>query len=80
MENSKLEPFCFERYKLVLYHEYVDSEHKPHQLDDPIATYYTIMNTDKANMGFNSVLIINQMLDNLKGFMLNSISKEHKEE
>ena len=78
-DNPGLEPLCYERYKLVLYHEYIDSEHKAHQIDDPIATYYSIMGMDKENMRFDSVFVINQMLDRLKSFMLNSISKEQEE-
>lgn len=60
----------FERYRLVLTHEYIDNDGKAHKLEDPICTEYNIM-MDKFAPPRS--VIVNEMIERLKHFMLNSI-------
>lgn len=60
----------FERYRLTLEHEYIDSKKEAHQIEDPIRTDYSIMR-DESNPPTS--VIINEMIERLKHFMLNSI-------
>ena len=63
----------FERYRLILVHEYVDEKGAAHRLEDPICTDYNIM-YDRVNPPAS--VIINEMLEKLKRFILSSMEKE----
>lgn len=59
-----------ERYKLTLEHEYIDDDGKAHKIEDPIRTDYNIVR-DESNPP--TAVIVNEMLDRLRYFMLHSI-------
>ena len=54
-------------------HEYVDEKRVAHKLEDPICTDYSIMHD-----GINPPpsVIINEMLEKLKRFILSSMEKK----
>lgn len=62
-----------ERYRLTLTHEYIDDDGEAHKIEDPIRTDYNIMND-----GINAptAVVINEMLERLRRFMLDSIKQE----
>ena len=60
----------FERYRLTLEHEYIDSKGEAHQIEDPIRTEYSIRRDENTPP---TAVIINEMLERLRRFMLNSI-------
>lgn len=62
-----------ERYRLTLEHEYIDSKGEAHQIEDPIRTDYSIRR-DESNPPTS--VIINEMLERLRRFILNSIQQE----
>lgn len=65
----------FERYRLILTHEYIDKKGVAHKLEDPICTDYSIM-LDGINPP--PAVIINEMLERLRQFMLNSVEQESR--
>lgn len=66
----------FERYRLVLTHEYIDKKGVAHKLENPICTDYNIM-LDGNNPP--PAVIINEMLGRLRRFVLDGM-KQPKEE
>lgn len=62
-----------ERYRLTLEHEYIDSNGKVHKIEDPIRTDYNII---MGESNPPTVVIINEMLERLKYYMLNIINRE----
>lgn len=66
----------FERYRLILTHEYIDKKGVAHKLEDPICTDYSIM-LDGINPP--PAVIMNEMLERLRQFMLNSVEPPKEE-
>ena len=62
----------FERYRLVLTHEYIDEKGVAHKLEDPICTDYNIM-LDGINPP--PTVIINEMLERLRRFVLDRMKE-----
>ena len=62
-----------ERYRLTLVHEYIDENGEAHKIEDPIRTEYSIMMDEFAPP---RSVVVNEMIERLKHFMLNSISQE----
>lgn len=59
-----------ERYRLILTHEYVDDDGEAHKIEDPICTNYAIIRDEHTPP---TPVIINEMLERLRHFMLNNI-------
>lgn len=59
-----------ERYRLILTHEYIDGDGEAHKIEKPICTDYIIMRDDHTPP---LPVIINEMMEKLKSFMLNSV-------
>lgn len=59
-----------ERYRLILTHEYVDDDGEAHKIEDPICTNYTIIRDEYTPP---TPVIINEMIERLKHFLLNNI-------
>ena len=62
-----------ERYRLTLEHEYINDEGKVYKIEDPIRTDYNIMMDEFAPP---RSVVVNEMIERLKHFMLNSILQE----
>ena len=62
-----------ERYRLILAHEYIDEKRVVHKLEEPICTDYSIM-SDGINPPPS--VIINEMLERLRRFILDSMKQE----
>lgn len=62
-----------ERYRLILIHEYIDKKGAVHRLEDPISVDYNIM-SDESNPPKS--VIVNEMLERLRHFILDRIKKE----
>ena len=62
-----------ERYRLILTHEYIDENGEAHKIEDPIRTEYSIMMDEFAPP---KAIIVNEMIEKLKHFMLNIIYQE----
>ena len=71
-DSSELDPISFEKYTLVLYHDYI-YKGKTTRIEEPIATSYIIM--PEAKFSFSFPLLINEMIDRLKGYMISCIEK-----
>jgi len=63
----------FERYRLILTHEYIDEKGVAHRLEDPIRTDYSVV-VDR--LAPPKAIIVNEMIEKLKHFMLNIIYQE----
>ena len=63
----------FERYRLILTHEYIDEKRVAHRLEDPICADYSI-----AIDGINPppAVIINELLEKLRRFVLDRMKQE----
>ena len=59
-----------ERYRLILTHEYIDDDGEAHKIEKPICTDYSIMPDEHT---LPVPVIINEMMEKLKSFMLNSV-------
>lgn len=68
-----MDNMTIERYRLILSHEYIDKKGAVHKLEDPICTDYSIMLD-----GFNPppAVIINEMLERLRRFVLDRMKEE----
>lgn len=62
-----------ERYRLILAHEYIDEKGVVHKLEEPICTDYSIV-SDGINPPPS--VIINEMLERLRRFILDSMKQE----
>lgn len=62
-----------ERYRLILTHEYIDEKGAVHRLEDPICADYNIM-SDESNPPKS--VIINEMMEKLRRYILNSVKQE----
>ena len=62
-----------ERYRLTLEHEYIDGNGERHKIEDPIRTDYSVMVDEFAPP---KAVIVNEMIEKLKHFMLNIIYQE----
>lgn len=62
---SELKKLSYEKYRIVLTHEYIDSDGQKHRLEEPLAVEYTLL---LDNMGFTvrPSVLINEMMDKLK--------------
>ena len=63
----------FERYRLILTHEYIDEKGVAHKLEDTICADYSIM-SDRINPP--PAVIINEILERLRRFVLDRMGKE----
>ena len=63
----------YERYCIVLTHEYVDSEGEKHSLEEPLAVEYLALDR------YRSVLLINEMMDKLKYALLERFQNNAEE-
>ena len=61
----------FERYKLVLRHDFVDGE-DVHEIEKPIVVQYCF---DRSN-GMSGAYIINEMIEKLRVYMLSLIEED----
>ena len=70
-----MDNMTFERYRLILAHEYIDKKGAVHKLEDPICTEYSI-----ASDGINPppAVIINEIIERLRRFMLDRIEQEYR--
>ena len=62
-----------ERYRLTLEHEYINDEGKVYKIEDPIRTDYSVV-VDR--LAPPKAIIVNEMIEKLKHFMLNIIYQE----
>lgn len=62
----------WEKYRLVLYHEFVDAEGDKHNIDKPICVE---MNIDYATHGIPTAVVVNRMIDQLSQFVLKEVSE-----
>lgn len=63
----------YERYRLVLYHEMIIDD-KNISLDEPIVTEYVV------NKSYGTIsIVINEMFERLKNYMLKCLTKENNE-
>lgn len=63
----------FERYRLTLVHEYIDENGEAHKIEDPVRTDYSVV-VDR--LAPPKAIIVNEMIEKLKHFMLNIIYQE----
>lgn len=65
----------FERYRIVLYHDYYDTHGESHRVGEPLCVEYSIMHGER----FCSVpIMINEMMDKMKHGLLDLVKKEEK--
>lgn len=62
-----------ERYMLTLVHEYIGNNGEPYQIEDPIRVASNVMINENAPP---QSVVVNEMIERLKYFMLNSIEQE----
>ena len=62
-----------ERYRLTLEHEYINDEGEVYKIEDPIRTDYSVV-VDR--LAPPKAIIVNEMIEKLKHFMLNIIYQE----
>ena len=63
----------FERYRIVLYHDYCDTNGELHRIGEPLCVEYSIMRGER----FCSVpIMINEMMDKMKRGLLDLVKKE----
>lgn len=62
----------WERYRLVLHHEFVDTEGKRHNLEKPIVTEMVI---DDQYSQVPVPVIVNEMINKLSHYVLEEVSK-----
>lgn len=61
-----------ERYRLTLEHEYINDNGKVYKIEDPIRTEYSVVVDGIAPQ---KAIIVNEMIEKLKHFMLHSINR-----
>lgn len=71
--NLKGENMTVERYRLILAHEYIDEKNVVHKLEEPICTDYSIVSGESSPP---KSVIINEMLERLRRFILDSMKQE----
>ena len=59
-----------ERYRLIFVHEYLDNDGEAHRIEEPIYTDYNIIRDERTPP---APIIINEMIEKLKSFLLNSV-------
>lgn len=63
----------FERYRIVLYHDYYDTRGELHSVGEPLCVEYSIMHGER----FCPVpIMINEMMDKMKCCLLDLVKKE----
>ena len=62
----------FERYKIILCHEYSDSDGQLHNIEEPLCVSYVVVRGEKY--GGESIMI-NEMMDRLKQALLQRIGE-----
>ena len=75
MSKEKNTLFPLERYRLVLYHEFIDCDGETHKLNKPITIQQVIEHGTRLMYGEN--VIINKMMDDLKEYLLTCIAEEN---
>ena len=60
----------FERYKIILWHEYSDFDGQLHAIEEPRCVSYTVIHGKEYG---GESIIINEMMDKLKQALLQSI-------
>ena len=63
----------FERYRIVLRHEYFDGQGNHHEIEEPVAVEYTIL---RGEFFIPVPTLINEMMDRLKFALLDRLKKE----
>ena len=63
----------FERYRIIMRHEYVDDQGKSYEIDDPLSVDYMILRGEKYGMPMP--LLINEMMDKLKKALIDLANK-----
>lgn len=63
----------FERYRIVLRHEYSDGQGDHHEIEEPLAVEYTIL---RSECYIPVPTLINEMMDKLKFALLDRLKKE----
>ena len=63
----------FERYRIVLYHDYYDTHGESHRVGEPLCVEYSIMHSER----FCSVpIMINEMMDKMRHALLDLVKQE----
>lgn len=71
MSMSKKIPF--ERYRIIMRHEFIDDQGEVHEIDDPLFVDYKMLRGEKY--GFSMPLLINEMMDILKKALIDLANK-----
>ena len=63
----------FERYRVILKHEYFDNQGNHYEIEEPLAVEYTIL---RSEYYIPVTILINEMMDKLKFALLDRLKKE----
>ena len=63
----------FERYRIVLYHDYCDTHGELHRVGEPLHVEYSIMHGERV---CPVPIMINEMMDKMKHGLLDLLEKE----
>ena len=74
-EADEKKGIAFERYRLVLFHEFIDDEGKAYRLDLPLSVCQVIEHFTR--MQYGSAVIIDKMMDDFKEYLLNCLAEEN---
>ena len=58
------EKIPYERYRIIMRHDFIDDQGKSYEIDDPLCADYTILRGEKYGMPMP--LLLNEMMDKLK--------------
>ena len=69
-----------EQYTLTLRHEYVDSAGQHYSLDEPIMVSYSVMHIDERSSVPPSAIVINEMMERMRKFMIKSMIERGRQD
>lgn len=72
------EKISYERYRIIMRHDFIDDQGKSYEIDDPLSVDYMILRGEKYGMPMP--LLINEMMDKLKKALFDLANKEGGEE
>ena len=64
----------YERYRIIMRHDFIDDQGKSYEIDDPLFVDYTIFRGEKYGMPMP--LLLNEMMDKLKKAMIDLAKDE----
>ena len=70
-EKMKYQPL--EQYTLILKHEFIDSDGKKHQIDEPIFVKQIISN---ESLAWRHSVVVNDMLERMRAYLLMKVREK----